>query len=64
MRKALLNLSGLPEFTLHYSDVDQDEAVLAKFDELVPVLLTEHGQELCHYHLNESKVREYLSRFE
>lgn len=64
MREALLALSGVPEFALHYADVDHDEALLAKYDELVPVLLTGDGVELCHYHLNEGKVREYLSRFE
>ncbi len=41
-------------------DVDADPALEAKYDELVPVLL--HGEvELCHYHLDEAKVREYLA---
>jgi hypothetical protein len=29
---------------------------------LVPVLEA-NGHELCHYHFDDSKVREYLSRF-
>jgi thioredoxin reductase (NADPH) len=41
-------------------DVDADDALEAKYDELVPVLL--HGEtELCHYFLDEPKTREYLA---
>ena len=41
-------------------DVDADPSLEAKYDELVPVLL--HGEcELCHYHLDAPKVREYLA---
>ena len=41
-------------------DVDADPALEARYDELVPVLL--HGEnELCHYHLETAKVREYLA---
>ena len=41
-------------------DVDADPALVAKYDELVPVLL--HGEtELCHYFLDEAKIREYLA---
>ncbi|MCK6391430.1 MAG: glutaredoxin family protein [Azonexus sp.] len=40
-------------------DVDADPALEARYDELVPVLL--HGETmLCHYFLDEAKVREYL----
>lgn len=42
-------------------DVDADEALEAKWGELVPVLL--HGEtELCHYFLDAAKVRDYLSQ--
>lgn len=41
-------------------DVDADEALEQRFGELVPVLL--HGEtELCHYFLDEAKVRECLA---
>ena len=41
-------------------DVDADPELEAKYDELVPVLL--HGEtELCHYFLDEPKVRGYLA---
>ena len=41
-------------------DVDGDPLLEAQYDELVPVLL--HGKnELCHYFLDEPKIREYLA---
>lgn len=52
----------LEEFgvTMAVIDVDTDSALAAKYDELVPVLL--HSEtELCHYFLDEPKVREYLA---
>lgn len=60
MAAALLPLAA--EFGAHVTvlDVDADPALEAKYDELVPVLL--HGEtELCHYHLDVAKTREYLS---
>ncbi len=45
-------------------DVDLDNALLAKYDELVPVLFgsRENGIPvlLCHYHLDEAVVRAFL----
>lgn len=43
-------------------DVDQDEALVARWDELVPVLL-HGGHELCHYHFDEAAVRAYCAVF-
>jgi len=41
-------------------DVDADPVLEARYDELVPVLI--HGEtELCHYFLDEAKIREYLT---
>lgn len=41
-------------------DVDADPELEKRYDELVPLLL--HGEnELCHYFLDEAKVREYLA---
>lgn len=46
--------------SLQVLDVDADPLLEARYDELVPVLL--HGEtELCHYFLDEEKVRRYLS---
>jgi len=42
-------------------DVDTDPRLEALYNELVPVLLHE-DRELCHYFLDEPKVRDYLSK--
>jgi thioredoxin reductase (NADPH) len=40
-------------------DADADPHLLARYDELVPVLL--HGEhEICHYFLDVPKLRRYL----
>ena len=57
--QALNNL--LDPFTVEVIDVDADEALVAKYDELVPVLFGDLGQpELCHYFLDAGKVGAYL----
>ena len=44
-------------------DVDADDALVARFDELVPVLYADLSQpELCHYFLDEAQVREVLKK--
>lgn len=49
--------------TVDVIDVDDDPALVARFDELVPVLFADLDQpELCHYFLDEAKVRELLAR--
>ena len=40
-------------------DIDEHPHWLALYDELVPVLLHQ-DQELCHYFLDEARVRAYL----
>lgn len=42
-------------------DVDADPALEAEYDELVPVLLLGE-EELCHYFLDEARVREALTQ--
>jgi len=60
MEAALAVLAGELCFELEVVDVDADPRLLARYDEWVPVLL--HGEsELCHYRLDPSKVRDYLS---
>lgn len=46
---------------LQVLDVDADPALEACYDERVPVLLLD-GQELCHYFLDEPRVRQALER--
>ena len=58
-------LQALPvtAFTITVLDVDADPLLLARFDELVPVLFGALDQpELCHYFLDEPKVRQYLAQ--
>lgn len=50
-------------FTVDVIDIDQsdDPALLAKYDELVPVLFADLAQPaLCHYFLDEAQVRKVL----
>lgn len=47
------------DIDLEVLDVDADPTLEALYDELVPVLLHD-GEELCHYFLDVSKVRDYL----
>jgi hypothetical protein len=56
MLDALLALRS-PErpFTVDVVDVDADPALVARFDELVPVLFA-GGEPLCHYFLDEPRV--------
>jgi hypothetical protein len=65
MLEALQALSGEFPFTVELMDVDADEALVAQFDELVPVLFGQrNGREsvqLCHYFLDEVKVRTFLA---
>ena len=66
MRAALEALRGtrdVTDFSLAIIDVDADPTLEERYGELVPVLLDTAGRELCHYHLDEPKVREYLSAF-
>ncbi len=66
MLAALEAMRGEPEtpyFDIAVTDVDGDPQLVAKYDELVPVLVDSEGRELCHYFLDTVKVREYLSAF-
>lgn len=61
-------LSALPiaqAHTIEVVDVDADEALVARYDELVPVLTASRGngpaRQLCHYFLDEAAVRAFLA---
>ncbi|TWI62507.1 glutaredoxin-like protein DUF836 [Pseudoduganella lurida] len=58
MLDALLALqSPARPFAVDVIDVDADPALVARFDELVPVLFAApDGPELCHYVLDETAV--------
>lgn len=69
MLDALQAFSAEFAFSVEVVDIDaaQDAALLAKYDELVPVLLgrrsaepSAEALELCHYFLDGEKIREFL----
>ena len=60
MRDALRPYQARHGFTLDVIDVDNDPALVARFDELVPVLM--HGEtEICHYHLDTVRLDAVLA---
>ncbi|MDO4878622.1 MAG: glutaredoxin family protein [Neisseria sp.] len=46
-------------FSLEVVDIDDDPALEARYNELVPVLL-HNGVEICHWHFDAEKLRQYL----
>jgi thiol-disulfide isomerase/thioredoxin len=48
--------------SVRFVDVDEDEALIARYDELVPVLVDEQGEELCHWHFDDAAFSAYLAR--
>lgn len=54
-------LAGIPA-GVSIIDVDSDPDLQDRFGEWVPVLVA-GDRELCHYHLNPDRVREYLNQF-
>jgi thiol-disulfide isomerase/thioredoxin len=65
MLGALQALSSEYPFTIEVVDVDADEGLVAQYDELVPVLMGSRDgaamMQLCHYFLDEAKVRTFLA---
>jgi len=66
MHDALQPLREQYRFALDVVDVDADPALVAQYDELVPVLVGSRNggtlQQLCHYVLDETKVLDFLRR--
>lgn len=65
MLQALKLLDGEHRFTVDMIDVDADEALVALYDELVPVLFGRHAHgepvRLCHYFLDAAAVKAFLA---
>lgn len=60
MRDALRPYQQQHGFTLEVIDVDDDPALVERFDEQVPVLM--HGNtEICHYHLDAERLDAVLA---
>ncbi len=54
--------SATVRFTVSVVDVDADQALVARFDELVPVLYGRLDEpELCHYFFDEAAARRFLA---
>ena len=47
---------------VRFVDVDEDESLIARYDELVPVLVDDSGNELCHWHFDAEAFSAYLAR--
>jgi hypothetical protein len=66
MLNALRVLNQELPFTISVVDVDSDEALIAQYDELVPVLVgitagdTERAVNICHYFFDAEKVRAFV----
>ncbi|MGN6650614.1 glutaredoxin family protein [Trinickia sp.] len=62
MLDALRPLADAFGATVEVVDVDGDPELVARYDELVPVLVC-NGVELCHYRLDSERVRAALASF-
>jgi hypothetical protein len=66
MLAALQTLLGPDAFAITVRDVDADEALVAQYDELVPVLVGHKEgraeQQLCHYFLDEAAVKTFIAQ--
>lgn len=62
LHAALMALQpGALRFVVDSIDVDADAALVARYDELVPVLFGDLARpELCHYFLDQEAVRAYV----
>lgn len=61
MLAALETLRGEFSFEVEVIDVDSDPELVSRYDDLVPVLVSD-GAEICHYFLDKPMVREILIR--
>jgi hypothetical protein len=60
--QAFMAREGRP-YSVDVVDVDADPGLVARFDELVPVLYGDPaGLELCHYFLDEAALRRHLAQ--
>ncbi|MFC7287822.1 glutaredoxin family protein [Herminiimonas glaciei] len=65
MLHALQALLGPDSYPINVLDVDADEALVAQYDELVPVLVGHRegqaARQICHYFLDEAAVRAFIA---
>jgi len=64
MLQALRSFDVDSVFTIDVVDVDSDAELVARYDELVPVLLAskngEPAKQICHYFFDEAVLRAFL----
>lgn len=58
---ALEALQPIHGFRLEVVEVDEDEALEARYGEWVPVLVAD-GEQLCHYRLDAAALAAYFAR--
>jgi thioredoxin reductase (NADPH) len=61
MLQALRGLQLQLGFELQLVDVDRDPELVRRYDEWVPVLYLGE-REVCHYHLDEQVLRQFLDQ--
>ncbi|KVD77973.1 glutaredoxin [Burkholderia sp. ABCPW 14] len=61
MRDALAPVAAEFSAGVDYVDIDMDPALVARYDEDVPVLLLD-GIEVCRHRFDDARVRKALAR--
>lgn len=61
MLSQLYALQKKHDFKIEYIEITGDVGLEAEFGLKVPVLMA-NNQEICHYHLDLSRLHEYLSK--
>ena len=61
MQKEILDYQSRFHFELNIIDIDDFPDLEEKYNEKVPVLLNEQGQEICHWHLNHQAFKNQLT---
>jgi hypothetical protein len=63
MQEELRLLAPIVGIEVSWFDIDDDDAMEAKYNEMVPVLVGEADEVICFYHLNRRALDAYLRRF-
>ena len=59
---ALVSWRARYDFEVRVVDIEDDAELEARYGTLVPVLCTQEGVELCHYRLDDARLRAHLER--
>jgi len=62
MRQALNTLAPELGLQIAWFDIDDDDEIEAKYNDMVPVLVGEADEVICFYHLNRRALDAYLGR--